>query len=170
MDGGVNWHWGNKGFNIKRCHYLTWFLPFGVDLLDKMSGVFEVVGRLANQWFDDVCQLLCHPICHGTPTGHYGLMGVPTLCIWVGHETWGDSTCGIQFPVLWVTDSTSLFMSLNVCTSIFFILDVQVHFLVSVQMGVPKHPLLPYTPSYVPPLFLIQQCHLGMFASFYYLV
>ena len=42
-----------------------------MNLLDKMLCVLEVVGGLANQGFDDVCQLLCHPICYGTPTGHY---------------------------------------------------------------------------------------------------
>ena len=48
LDGGSNWHRGEKGFDIKGCHNSTWFQLFGVDLLDKVLCDFEVVGRLAN--------------------------------------------------------------------------------------------------------------------------
>ena len=48
------------------------------------------------------------------PTGHYGPEGVANFVYFGGgQETWGDSTCGIQFPVLLVTNSSRLFYTLE---------------------------------------------------------
>ena len=42
---------------------------------------FEVVGDWPTRDLMMQASFFCHPICYGTPTGHYGPEGVQTLCI-----------------------------------------------------------------------------------------
>ena len=49
-----------------------------------------------------------------------GLRGCQLCVFWGGCKMWGDRTCGIQFPVLGVSDSSRLFMSFSVCMVLFF--------------------------------------------------
>ena len=48
------WYRGEENLDIKGGDDLPWFQPFALELLDKMLGVFEVVGGLTYQWLDDV--------------------------------------------------------------------------------------------------------------------
>ena len=57
------------------------------------------------------------------------------------------------FPVYDV--ETLWYIHVPLCTFIVHSLYIHVHLLVSIQMGCLDIPKLPYTPSYVPPLFLI---------------
>ena len=68
----------------------------------KMLGVFKVVWRLSNQRVNDVCQLLCHLICNGSPPGHdEHKEGANFVYFGKAIKFWEDCTSGIpkQKPV-----------------------------------------------------------------------
>ena len=78
-----------------------------------------LVLRLTNQRANDVCHLLCNPICNRPPTGYNGPEGAPTLHIWEGHKTLGGGIALVRyFPVTAVTES-SLLSDLLICLSKF---------------------------------------------------
>ena len=62
-------------------HDLPWFWLYHLDVLYRVLSIFEMVQGLANQWANNVCQLLGHPICDGSHTGNNRPKGVSTLCI-----------------------------------------------------------------------------------------
>ena len=69
-----------------------------------------MVRRLTNQGENDVFQLLCHPICNGTPTGHNGSEGDANF-MYSGEaiKLCGDSTGWVHLLEAGVTESSCLF-------------------------------------------------------------
>ena len=94
-------------------------------MLDKILCVFEVVERLASQWFGDVCQHLCHPICYGIPTGHYGPeVGANFAYFGEAIKLGGTTLVGHSFLHFESLIPPVCFMSFNVCICLFLSLDV----------------------------------------------
>ena len=80
-----------------------------------MLGVFKVVWRLTNQRANDVCQLFCHSICNGIPTGQNRPERGANFVHLGGHKT-----LGVNFPVDAVTESSCLFdVSKCLCKFVF---------------------------------------------------
>ena len=87
--------------------------------------MFEVVGRPANQGFDDVGQFFCHPICYGTPTGHYGPEeGANFVDFGQAIKLGGTALMGYSFLFFWLLSPSVCFMSLGVCMSLILSLVV----------------------------------------------
>ena len=85
---------------------------------------FKEVGRLANQWFDDVSQLFCHTICYGPPTGHYGPGGASFVDFGKAINLGEIALVRYSSLYFWLPSPPVYFMSLSVCISLYLILVV----------------------------------------------
>ena len=97
------------------------------DMIHKMLIIFKVIGELANQGLDDMCQFLGHPIGDGPPTGDSGPEGDASLVYFrIVCRTRGTALVGYSLLYLKSLSPPYHLMSLRVCASLFFGLVVGV--------------------------------------------
>ena len=78
---------GSPDTDVKRSsHHKMKCTPFlqadGLNVVYKVLGVPNMIWGVANQWPEDVSQLLGHPIYDCTPTGYYGPEGCLVCVSW----------------------------------------------------------------------------------------